>query len=233
MSRLTEKEIDLIRAVRATGELEQAGAADPIETAQRLQAKAIGELASRGATAVAHWSGFAALVSFIDDTLLRGLRASLRRRAAANQLKRLDDHLLHDIGLDRSMVEAYVESLSTDQVEPARSKPARSGGFRHWLRRRNTIRELEALDNRLLADIGLTRASIPMAVDQATTDKARVETRVTPAQKHALTQQALSATQPKQRRSIEKTISSVNQPEPVLPLWIGPWLNHWSTGSVR
>jgi uncharacterized protein YjiS (DUF1127 family) len=224
MSRLTEKEIDLIRAARNTGEQGQAGAAHVVQNAQRLQSKAFGELLASGAAAVASWTGLAGLVSFLDEAILRELRGALRRRAAASQLKRLDDHLLRDIGLDRGTVETFVETLSTDQIEPVRKARPKNRGFRHWLQRRQAIRELEALDDRQLTDIGIVRGAIPMAVDEAMAEKVRRENQVSPAQKQGLTQHAMSSSIRLQHRPVDRAVAAPQHPSHGLPLLMGPWL---------
>lgn len=233
MSRLTEKEIDLIRAARHESEPETVSAAHVVQKAQRLQSETLAELLTRAAAAVAKWTGLAALASAIDNAVLRELRGTLRRRAAVSELKRLDNHLLQDIGLERGNVEAYIEGLSTDEIEPVRSTPASTGGLRHWWQRRQAIRELDALDDRQLEDIGLVRSAIPAAVDRAMEKKARTARKVSAAQVQGLTQQALGATAPMQRRPADRTISSAKPQAPVLPLWIGPWLNLSQGDHVR
>lgn len=233
MSRLTEREMDLIRAARYGGLPEQTSADDILRQARRLQSETLGKLLAGAAAAVARWTGLAALAAAFDKAVLRKLRGALRRRAAISELRRLDDHLLHDIGLERGRVESFVEELSSDEIEPVRHLPREAKGFRHWLQRRRSIRELEALDDRQLADIGLLRREIPEAVDQAMEKKARHESRVSAAQVQGLTQQALGATPPMQRRPVDKVIAAPKQPAPILPLWIGPWLDLSHNGNAR
>ena len=224
MSRLSEKEIDLIRAARVGGVSEQASAAQVLQNAQRLQYETLVGLLSRGAAFVAKWTGLAALAAAIDDGILRTLRSALRRRSAIGELKRLDDHLLHDIGLERSMVESYVDTLSAEEMERARKPRAAHKGLRHWLQRRRAIRELEALDDHQLADIGVLRSMIPATVDEAMERKAREASQVTAAEVQGLTQQALGAVPPLQSRRADRTVATARKQAPILPLWIGPWL---------
>ena len=144
-----------------------------------------------------------------------------------------DDHLLQDIGLERSMVESYVDTLSAEAMEPARKARATSKGLRHWLQRRRAIRELEALDDHQLADIGVLRIMIPATVDEALARKAREAAQVSAAEVQGLTQQALGAVPPMQRRRADRTVATARKQAPVLPLWIGPWLEQPQGHHVR
>jgi uncharacterized protein YjiS (DUF1127 family) len=104
--------------------------------------------------------------------LVAGLKRLVRRRALHRELMRLDDRLLADIGLTRADV-AAVAYRAAEAEEPAGLQPG-SGlqGFGRRLiqravdgfRRRAAAADLMALDDRLLADIGLSRGDIPAAV---------------------------------------------------------------------
>jgi uncharacterized protein YjiS (DUF1127 family) len=106
----------------------------------------------------------------------------LRRRAVYDELMALDDRLLADIGLTRTDV-AIVARTASAASAPARLADAtvdRRPGLlamvirlvRARLERRRTINELMALDDRMLADIGLTRADLPALAVQQRTDAA-------------------------------------------------------------
>lgn len=53
------------------------------------------------------------------------------------------------------------------------------GRFDHWRARERAFRELSALDDRALADIGLSRSDIPYVLDhQVESGASRIETEV-------------------------------------------------------
>ena len=101
--------------------------------------------------------------------ILAGLKRMLRRRVVYRELMSLDDRLLADIGLTRADV-AAVAHLAACEPGPAGTEAGPTlarfasrivANFRDALGRRAARAELLALDDRLLADIGLTRADIP------------------------------------------------------------------------
>ena len=90
--------------------------------------------------------------------------------------------------------------------------------------------ELESIHEasmRVLEDIGIERSGIPAAVDRAM-EKVETKTcpasRVSAAQVQSLTQQALGTLPPLRRRPAERAVAATKQ-APVLPMWLGPWLN--------
>jgi uncharacterized protein YjiS (DUF1127 family) len=107
--------------------------------------------------------------------LLAGFRRALRRRALRRELLSLDDRLLADIGLTRGDVAAVAARAALEPQPCGVSVSAGAAGFLRAIlerivnsvRRRAAIAELMALDDRLLADIGLTRSDIPAAVGAA------------------------------------------------------------------
>lgn len=104
---------------------------------------------------------------------LRDVAAALlrpvRRQAIADRLEQLDDRMLRDIGVERYDIAAVAESVTARSAPGldlalgnlfavlGRSLAARS-------ERRAALRELNALDDRMLKDIGITRADIPAVV---------------------------------------------------------------------
>jgi uncharacterized protein YjiS (DUF1127 family) len=97
----------------------------------------------------------------------RAWRASMRwneRQALHRHLAGLDDHLLADIGLRRDQIPLILAGFPLD----GSPRPARPGVVRRAVARlkervasRRLHRELSALDDRMLADIGIRRADIP------------------------------------------------------------------------
>jgi uncharacterized protein YjiS (DUF1127 family) len=104
---------------------------------------------------------------------LRALTAAilrpLRRQAIVDRLERLEDRMLQDIGVERCEIAAIAESVSSRQA-PTISLALENlvavlgGTLAAWSERRAALRELSALDDRMLRDIGITRADIPAVV---------------------------------------------------------------------
>ena len=102
--------------------------------------------------------------------LVDAVAGLLRRRAVYDELMALDDRLLVDIGLTRTDVAIVAKRASAAPApvglgrNPVNRQPglfvriARS--VNAWLERRRTINEMMALDDRMLADIGISRGEI-------------------------------------------------------------------------
>lgn len=114
-------------------------------------------------------TGFAALGVFADR-LVNSVRRTLERAAVARELSALDDRELSDIGLGRGDIMAVAEA-SVAQTEP--SLAAAFGEMLHdllvapvalWNKRRAAFGALNALDDRMLSDIGVARAEIGTVV---------------------------------------------------------------------
>ncbi len=142
MTRLTEQELDLIQNSRQAG-----------------------------APAAAHENPLFAAVKGTWTQVVHGIRQARLRRGTIRDLHRLSDHQLRDIGLERMEIEACAAQMAAAQTPaPAAGSNLRTR-FRRWRQRRATIAQLESLDDRLLADIGLVRGDIPaVAVQMAATD---------------------------------------------------------------
>jgi uncharacterized protein YjiS (DUF1127 family) len=97
----------------------------------------------------------------ILDILLR----PFRRARIARELRMLDERMLRDIGLTRSDIDR-IAALSVGGEEWVVVSLAKHLAHElvAWFARRDAYRRLMALDNRMLADIGLTRAEIPALV---------------------------------------------------------------------
>lgn len=99
----------------------------------------------------------------LRDLLVEPVAAFFERQAAYRNLMALDDHLLRDIGVSRPEIPALVRKLSLDGRLGSRTAMADGGviePIRLWNRSRETARQLQALDDRMLADIGLNRGDI-------------------------------------------------------------------------
>src|SRR5206468_8092967 len=136
-------------------------------------------------TALNHdWKGSAGIDAVRHSTgILAGLKRRLRRQALCRELMSLDDRLLADIGLTRGDI-AAVAQRAAEEPAPAGFGP--SLGFfslvhrildsvSESLRRRAARAELMALDDRMLADIGLTRGDIPAVLGGSTRGSLREE----------------------------------------------------------
>jgi len=125
-----------------------------VQTARTLRAEFIADHTHRGLEAFGRWSGLTALFS--------SLRRRLRHRRTLTALGGLDDRLLSDIGISRADIEATAAFCCESQPHRGESVWQKAGT---WLsrehRRRQTIRELSAMSDEMLADVGIARADIP------------------------------------------------------------------------
>lgn len=132
-----------------------------VQTARTLRAEFIADhlhrgysAFGRGFSAFGRWSGVSGLVA--------ALRRRAQRRRTLHALTALDTRALNDIGIDRAEI-AATAALSCDAA------PAGGGSAWHGLaawagremRRRRTLRELSAMSDELLSDIGIARSEIP------------------------------------------------------------------------
>lgn len=125
-----------------------------VQTARTRRAEFIADLLASSLKAFGRWSGL--------RTLFVALRRRLQHRRTLMALTQLDDRLLKDIGVSRAEIDATAAFCCQGQPEENRSVWQRLGA---WLsqerRRRQTVRELSAMPDALLADIGIERAEIP------------------------------------------------------------------------
>jgi uncharacterized protein YjiS (DUF1127 family) len=105
-------------------------------------------------------------VSGAFGALVEAVLRPFRRRAIVRRLERLDDRMLEDIGLQRWEIGAVAMSAAGRQA-PTLSVAlvdlvaAMAKGIVAWQERRAAERELRSLDDRILRDIGISRADIP------------------------------------------------------------------------
>ncbi len=106
-------------------------------------------------------STISAALGAVVEALLR----PMRRRAVVRRLQRLDDRMLDDIGLRRWDIGAVAGSIMDRQaptvgVALVELIVAIAKGLRAWQARRAAEVELRNLDDRMLRDIGISRADI-------------------------------------------------------------------------
>ena len=163
MSRLTEREIEEIRRVKraveeeAREEFSQVRLADDVDTRHPAHAAGLLALAAR-------YSGLAEIAWMVRHEVVLPLRQKIHTRRAMTELRRLNDHSLRDIGIDRGQIETVVQGMKIETPRTPRPEVGPIAALRRWIVRRRTINSLNALDNRLLDDIGLIRAHIPTFV---------------------------------------------------------------------
>lgn len=116
--------------------------------------------------ATARKTGFGALAVFAKH-VINSVRHTLERNAIARELSALTDRELADIGLTRGDIPAVAAQSVTVPAGPGLI--AAFGEMLHdlviapvvlWNNRRVAFSALNALDNRMLADIGLSRAEL-------------------------------------------------------------------------
>ena len=129
-----------------------------VQTARSLRSQFIADHLGAASAAFARWSGLAAL--FV------ALRRRLQHRRTLSALTQLDDRLLRDIGVSRAEIDATAAFCCNEQSEVSPSVWQRFGA---WIarerRRRETVRELSAMSDALLADVGIERAEIAAVAD--------------------------------------------------------------------
>lgn len=125
-----------------------------IHTARTLRAEYIADHLHSAAEAFGRWTGLSAFFA--------AWHHRQQRRRTLKALTALDDRVLNDIGVDRAEI-AATAALSCDKTP--RSGNSVWHGLGAWARRevnrRSTLRQLSALSDEMLADIGLSRAEIP------------------------------------------------------------------------
>lgn len=164
MARLTETELALIRQARFGYHGQDTDVSAIIAAAEAARSAYISDLLSRGGAAFARVTGLAALGRLLKATVLHPLKLRMDYRRTVNELSRLDDRMLRDIGLPDYDIESYAWQLVTARHPVPEATDGLFAKLAGWLRHRALVLQLQAMDDRLLADIGLTRGDIDAAV---------------------------------------------------------------------
>ncbi|WP_420349790.1 DUF1127 domain-containing protein [Pelagibius sp.] len=117
-----------------------------------MRARFVAETLTRGAAAFARWSGLTALVSALS-------RAQQRRRTIA-ELHGLSDAMLTDIGIERADIAAAATAATEPRSNHRSVWHVLAQRVQRSYRLRRTLRELSALSDKMLDDIGLERANL-------------------------------------------------------------------------
>lgn len=131
-----------------------------VQTARSLRAHFIADHLSRGLPALARWLGLTALFS--------ALGRAIQRRRTLNELSRLSDGLLSDIGLDRSQIVATATQATAPKVSHRSIWHVLAEWTVNEYHRQKTIRALSAISDRMLQDIGIERADIRRIAEDLT-----------------------------------------------------------------
>ena len=118
--------------------------------------------------------GLAGAFRDLTYALARPIGHRMRFRKIVDELMRLDDQVLDDIGLDRWDIRAYAQSRAAARWPAGNSfrtalvgvVSAANQALKRGRERRKAMRDLMSLDDQALKDIGLSRSQIPWAVDQ-------------------------------------------------------------------
>lgn len=115
------------------------------------------------AAGVARETGFAALNRF-GAVLVNSVRSHFKRAAIERELARLDNRMLGDLGLTRSEIGLVAQQAVAVPGEGTLFQEFSRLVFNlvvrpavEWSRRREIYDQLMAMDDRMLADIGMTR----------------------------------------------------------------------------
>jgi len=159
MSRLTKREIEEIRRVKravceeAREEFSRVRLADDADTRQPMPAARLLGLLARH-------SGLAEIAWMVRHWVILPLRQRSQARRAIDQLHALNDHALRDIGIERGEIETIADRIEADTPPDPRPVVGPFAALRRRITRRRAINQLQALDDRMLEDIGLVRAHI-------------------------------------------------------------------------
>jgi uncharacterized protein YjiS (DUF1127 family) len=176
MSQLMDKELDLVRRAKARTSLTDSSLEkiDTFELTSRAQ-RACDAYAGRALGRLFGLSWLAPLRRALAGCLPEGWRRRARMRRTVRELSRLDGAMLADVGIARSEIRAVSESLARGPIvePPAPGLLARwAGAVRRRMAQQKLVRELSALDDHVLSDIGIQRGQIPAVAWEAVAESA-------------------------------------------------------------
>lgn len=104
--------------------------------------------------------------TLVKTRIVQPIARAYQRHVAFRELSNLDDRLLKDIGITRGEIPAVVHALS--MIEPGRDGLSTLSQDNHdmvrslrlWNRSRFAAKDLNALDDRMLRDIGMVRGDV-------------------------------------------------------------------------
>jgi len=101
--------------------------------------------------------------------LVEAVRRPFRHASIVRELTQLDDRMLADIGVPRWDIDTVANNAATAAAPSISTALGRfvfalGRAAESWHERRSAFRELSALDDRMLKDIGITRSDIPSVV---------------------------------------------------------------------
>lgn len=165
MARLTDRELDMIQQARGASWREWNDLDTILLEARRNRSETMARIFAQGFKGLARLTGLNSLARLVADNVVYPARKWTMHRRTIAELRHLDDHLLLDIGLSRGDLGHFTDQLIGAKMPAPAPRKGMLTVLRQAFQRRSAIRELEALDNRLLADIGLVRGDIPQVVE--------------------------------------------------------------------
>jgi uncharacterized protein YjiS (DUF1127 family) len=106
------------------------------------------------------------MVALVDlaAAIAKRVVAWQERRTAERELRRLDDRMLRDIGIMR----ADIPQVAAGRPVSAKAEEANDAldALRRWARSRAAAKDLNALDSRMLNDIGMVRGDIDWVAEE-------------------------------------------------------------------
>jgi len=116
-------------------------------------------------TAATTPAAIATLASSARPSLGEILLRPFRRARIAHELRGLDERMLRDIGVTRTDIDAIAsQSVGGEEWVVVSLAKYVARKFAAWSSRRDAYRRLMSLDDRMLADIGISRPEIPLVV---------------------------------------------------------------------
>lgn len=154
MTRLTETEIAIIQRSKAQAAGDWMELDRVLWEARRARARYMNEVLAKA------WQGLGL------GTLICAARRALARRRTLAELNALDSRQLRDIGMERTDIgRIAVETSRSAHPYPATWISRLGTELKRAAARRQSISQLNALDDRILQDIGIERAMITEMVD--------------------------------------------------------------------